>query len=1493
MAAQNPIGNLQDEATCPICLEYFTQPVTLECGHNFCRDCITQCWNRLQPKCFCPQCRQDVQQKNLRPNRQLENILKIAKQLTVQAVKGAGGKEVCQEHQEPLKLFCEEDQTPICVVCDRSRSHRAHAVVPIEEAAKEYKDKIQTHLKTLKQDQEKLKKCKLTGEKSIGEYLRKTEAEQKMIISQFQQLHQFLQEKEQLLLAQLRELNKEIVTLQNKNITKLAQRISQLHDLIHEMEGKCQQPVSEFLQGVRSTLSRYEKGKFQHMVEIPSELEKRLKDFSHKNVILTETLRKFKDTLHSELEIKNHRLLGLQRHGEITGSLPPGLGKRRRRPPQPYTKANVTLDPDTAYPKLIVSINQKSVKHQEEKQTLPDNPQRFDTVPCVLGHEGFTSGRHWWEVEVVEGRYWAVGVARASVRRKGGINLSTDKGIWAVECIGTMEYIVARTSPWTRLSLNRNLRTIRISLDYDSGQVAFFDVENNRRIFTFPPASFTEDLTPICMVCDRSKEHSFHTVVPIEEAAQDYKKNIQVYLVILNKKREKLLNFKASEAKRVREHLKQTEAERQKIVSEFEQLHQFLKDQEQLLLARLGELEREFVKSQEEKSSEVSKGISVLNKVIADLEEKCQQPASDFLQDIRRILNRCEKMKEFCKPEGISPELEQRLLHFSRKNIAVKVALKKFKDALLSELKTEREKSRGGDGQVNVTLDPETASPQLILSVDRKSVTWGVTRLSHPENPQRFDAAPCVLGSMADLNPLERLQEEATCSICLVFFNDPVSLDCGHNFCRACIAQCWEGVGTDHDSVSCPQCRETFQQRNLRTNRQLANFVEIAKQLSVQTAGGTEGEAKCKEHGEIFKLFCKDDEAFICVICRESRDHRTHKVFPVGEAAEEYKEYLQTQMMTLKEKREDLMKYKLDGEKESLKWLEKTEAERQKIVLEFQKLRQFLEEQEQLLLTQLAKLEKEIVQRQGDSVTNLSKNISQLDNLICEIEGKYQQPVNEFLKDIKSTLSRCKTVHFKKPVFMPRDLTVQLSRSSQTNIYLQEALTKFKETLPFELRKGIRCFPSQSLSPPTSNEACRAANQQPREDICRGMTERDIKTGMKEDLTGNEDLIISCASLARGVWSPLHSIYVSVWVEKELQVELSFCDLSGRRRNGFCDTGQGRAQQACPFYTALCLVLAAVCHVSRAHRDHRMVPVEEAVQEYKEKIETQLVILRKERLKLQKFIVKKENVHQKYLNHVQAKRQKITNEFKELHQFLEEQEQILLALVRVVEEEIVKEQKDFVTRLLEEIAGLSELISKIEEKCQQPSSEFLQDIRDTLSRYENVKFQKAEFFSIDLQKKIHNFAETCKTLEDTTMKFKDHLLEEMGKNRVDVILDPATAHSNLTCLKIREVWNTNRQNKLSLTILRDSVLLCVCWALKGFWQGNITGRLAQCPCLTKHILWSPWRRLPWITRSAPERAGWCVAFITRKRSLLRLEMGWCLSPQQNAGVIYSTGPNSK
>nr|XP_042703899.1 zinc finger protein RFP-like [Chrysemys picta bellii] len=139
MAAENPVESLQEEASCPICLQYFTEPVTLECGHNFCRACISQCWEGSDTAASCPQCRETVQQRNLRPNRQLANVVEIAKRLSLQAAKGAGRDGVCGEHQEALKLFCEEDQTPICVICRESRAHRAHTVVPIQEATQEYK----------------------------------------------------------------------------------------------------------------------------------------------------------------------------------------------------------------------------------------------------------------------------------------------------------------------------------------------------------------------------------------------------------------------------------------------------------------------------------------------------------------------------------------------------------------------------------------------------------------------------------------------------------------------------------------------------------------------------------------------------------------------------------------------------------------------------------------------------------------------------------------------------------------------------------------------------------------------------------------------------------------------------------------------------------------------------------------------------------------------------------------------------------------------------------------------------------------------------------------------------------------------------------------------------------------------------------------------------------------------------------------------------------
>ncbi|XP_039358184.1 tripartite motif-containing protein 10-like [Mauremys reevesii] len=462
MASGTPVREIQEETNCPICLEYLTAPVTIQCGHNFCRGCISQyceTWTEgdYDPLC-CPSCRARIRKGAFQSNYQLANIVEKIKQMDFKQ----GKENLCERHGKALDLFCEEDRETVCMVCWRSPQHRSHTVLLMDDAAQKYKERIQAHLKTLREDREKLLGLKATGERNCQDYLKQTQTERQKIVSEFQQLQQFLEEQERLLLAQLEKLDKEIVRIQNENVSKLSEQISRLSELISEVEGKCQTPESEFLQDVRSTLSRCEKGKFQQPEET-SGLSQRVTGFSQKTIVLMEILGKFKDTLPSELERKR---------GEFFGA---------------HRQANVTLDPDTAHHDLVLSEDQKSVRWEDTQQQLPNNPKRFDAAPCVLGCEGFTSGRHCWEVEVGDGPYWAVGVARESVGRKGGISLSPEGGIWAVERWG--DQFQALTSPETPLPLSRAPSSIWVCLDCDRGQVTFIDAGDEAPIFTFPPGS--------------------------------------------------------------------------------------------------------------------------------------------------------------------------------------------------------------------------------------------------------------------------------------------------------------------------------------------------------------------------------------------------------------------------------------------------------------------------------------------------------------------------------------------------------------------------------------------------------------------------------------------------------------------------------------------------------------------------------------------------------------------------------------------------------------------------------------------------------------------------------------------------------------------------------------------------------------------------------------------------------------------------------------------
>ncbi|XP_078137999.1 E3 ubiquitin-protein ligase TRIM21-like isoform X2 [Centroberyx gerrardi] len=518
----------EEQFLCSICLDVFTDPVTIPCGHNFCKTCITQHWD-VSVQCQCPMCnklfdrRPELQvntfisemaaqfrksaqmkasscpdQRCAKPGevpcdvctgtklKALKSCLvclasycethlephqrntSLKKHKLIDPVENLEDR-MCKEHDGPLQLFCKTDQMCVCLLCT-VLDHKSHDIVPLKEG---YEGKKAELGKTEAEIQQKIQERQLKiQEIKHSVELSKEDADREIAdsVRVFTALMQSVERGQAELIETIEEKQKTTEKQAEGFIKELEQEISELMKRTAEVEQLSR--TEDHLHLLQSFPSLNTPPHTKDWTEVSVHRSSYEETVRRAVAQLEETLRKEMEKLH-EAELKRVQQYAM----------------------------DVTLDPDTAQAYLILSDDGKQVKDGDVKKNLPENPQRFSLCPGVLGKQSFSSGRFYYEVQVKGKTKWDLGVARGSINRKGQITLSPENGYWTIWLRNGNEYR-APADPAVLLSLKSKPQKVGVFVDYEEGLVSFYDVDAAALIYSFTGCTFTEKLYPFFSPCN-------------------------------------------------------------------------------------------------------------------------------------------------------------------------------------------------------------------------------------------------------------------------------------------------------------------------------------------------------------------------------------------------------------------------------------------------------------------------------------------------------------------------------------------------------------------------------------------------------------------------------------------------------------------------------------------------------------------------------------------------------------------------------------------------------------------------------------------------------------------------------------------------------------------------------------------------------------------------------------------------------------------------------
>ncbi|XP_068161081.1 E3 ubiquitin-protein ligase TRIM39-like [Antennarius striatus] len=476
----------EDQFVCPICLDLFTQPVSTPCGHNFCKICIMSYWDDT-PICQCPACKKVFETRPcLEVNTLISGLALVVMLRQVQDAQTGGSDQqeascsgrvqdtICKDHNRQLDLFCRNEKVLLCKVCTNSH-HVNHDVTSVQKA--------------FLQMRPLLEEVEATAKKMIQERQQKIQAVKEMV-------KQSRTEAENAVSSSVLDLNAAMVKFQ-KEVEVMEEKQKAAEEHADRWIDSVEQEIDE-LQTTTTKLKKLKDTKdqlsfiqsFPHQSLLPP-----MMDLSTFRFDKNEDIAGVKESLNKLMSQMQKLLTETRMEVKQFSDGAASSNNMRLKQALLYEK-DIRLDPDTAHRLLVVSSDGKKVHYsmnfiRQRNQIL--NPNRFTDQLAVLGDTGFRSGKFYFAVFVGKKTKWCLGVATASIQRKGPIDRKPGSGIWAI--LFLKDKFETSFFPHVLIHWGR-VETVGVFVDYNEGKISFYDVQNATLIYSFTKCLFTEELYP-------------------------------------------------------------------------------------------------------------------------------------------------------------------------------------------------------------------------------------------------------------------------------------------------------------------------------------------------------------------------------------------------------------------------------------------------------------------------------------------------------------------------------------------------------------------------------------------------------------------------------------------------------------------------------------------------------------------------------------------------------------------------------------------------------------------------------------------------------------------------------------------------------------------------------------------------------------------------------------------------------------------------------------